>query len=89
MNQHNPDAPPGDRNFPARPGSFKIDISSGTVTLHVLPMISNPSTSSLYQPFAMSAGLHGMVCELTVTTRPWLAESHKGTAARQDGIVIG
>lgn len=52
-------------------------------------MICSPSTSSFYQPFAMSAGLRGSVWNLIVTTRPWLAESHKGTAARQDEIVIG
>ncbi|MES2921582.1 MAG: hypothetical protein V4819_08550 [Verrucomicrobiota bacterium] len=44
---------------------------------------------SLYQPLAMGAGLHGMVCHFIVITRPWLAESRKATAARQDETVIG
>ena len=57
--------------------------------MHALLMIFCPSTSSIYQPIAMSAGLHGSVWNLTVTTRPWLAESRKVTAARTDEIVIG
>ena len=47
------------------------------------------STTFIYQPLAMSAGLHGMVCHFTVITRPWLADSRKATAARQDETVIG
>ena len=43
----------------------------------------------MYQSFAVSAGLHGRVWNLTVTTRPWLAESRKDAAARTDEIVIG
>jgi len=47
------------------------------------------SITSLCQPLAMGAGLCGMVRHFTVTTRPWLAESRKATAARQDETVIG
>jgi hypothetical protein len=52
-------------------------------------MISGPSISSMYQPLATSAGLHGMVRDFTVITRPWLADSRKTTAARPDENVIG
>jgi hypothetical protein len=68
---------------------LKIDNFRQIGILPARPMISAPSIPCIYQPFAMSAGLHGMVEILTVVSRPWLVETRKNSATRRDEIVIG
>lgn len=67
---------------------LKFDNISESGTVRARQMIFNHSITSSYQP-AMCAGLCGRVWHLTVTRRPWFADSRKESAVRPDAIVIG
>jgi hypothetical protein len=52
-------------------------------------MISCPSIHSLYQASAACGALRGMVWNLTVIARPWLAEDRKTAPCGRMKIVTG
>jgi hypothetical protein len=70
-------------------GSLEIDNLSRTHKVRARQMISAPSIHSLYQASAACGALRGMVWNLTVIARPWLAEDRKTAPCGRMKIVTG